>query len=213
MKKQYSILSVMFALMLGLFISSCGQKRDEALVTEYNSKKTEADSLTQKMMNEGKMMMADHAAWSAKLDAAAKTGADTAKIAWFKGEMKKMEDHGKMGSSAIDSLKYYSDAKVETNDQLKAAIAGLNANLAICNTMCMGMMDAHKKLGADITAFLGGEKAETPKEEAVEHAKKVTKTTTTTTPPMDNGMDMSKHPVKPTPKGAAPRQGSGGNVK
>jgi hypothetical protein len=212
MKKQYSILSVVFALMLGLFISSCGQKRDEALVTDFNAKKTEADKQIAAMGDNGKMMMADHAAWTAKLDSAEKAGGDAAKISSFKGDMKKMEDMAK-GNALADSLKAYSNAKTETNDQLKAAIAGLDANLAACNSMTGMMMDQHKKLGADITAFLGGAPAATT-EATKAGGKKASTTTTTTTTTTTNpgGMDMTTHPVKPTTT-TTPRRGGGATIK
>jgi hypothetical protein len=213
MKKQYSILSMMFVLTLGLFLASCGAKRDEALVTDFNAKKTHADSLMATMTNGSKMMMADHAAWSAKLDSAGKAGADTAKIAWFKGEMKKMEDMGSKGMPMMDSLKAYENAKTETNDQLKAAIAGLDANITACNTMCSGMMDQHKKLGADIMAFLGGAPAAAaPMEAPKEGAKKSATTTTTTTTTTTDGMDASKHAVKQTTT-PTPRRGGGATIK
>jgi hypothetical protein len=213
MKKQYSILAIVCALSFSLFLTSCGQKRDEALVTEFNSKKTEADSIMNVMSNGSKMMMSDHAAWSAKLDSAGKAGADMAKITDFKAQMKKMEDMGS-GTAMMDSMHAYMNAKTETNDQLKAAIAGLSANITACNTMCGGMMDAHKKLGADIMAFLGGAAtaapaAEAPKEGAKKEAKTTTTTTTTTT---TDGMDMSKHAVKPS-NTATPRRGGGATIK
>jgi len=211
MKKQYSILTMICALSLSLFVTSCGHKRDEALVTEFNSKKTDADKQVASMMDNGKMMMTDHAAWSAKLDSAANAGADTAKISWFKGEMKKMEDMGK-NMPMMDSLKAYSNAKTETNDQLHAAIAGLDANMAACKSSCDMMMDQHKKLGADITAFLSSAPAattEAPKEGAKKAATTTTTTTTTTT---SGGMDMSKHPVKPTTT-TTPRRGGGTTIK
>ena len=199
--------------MLGLFIASCGQKRDEALVTDFNSKKSDADKLMTQMNDGAKSMAADHAAWTAKLDSAAKAGADQAKVDGFKAEMKKMEDQGKAGSAMADSLKAYSNAKIETNDQLKTAIAGLSANLTAANAMSSGMMDAHKKLGADIMAFLSGGTAaatEAPKDGA-KKAASTTTTTTTTTKTVD-GMDASKHAVKPTTT-PTPRRGGGATIK
>ncbi|MDP4218822.1 MAG: hypothetical protein Q8916_04745 [Bacteroidota bacterium] len=203
MKKQYSILSVMFVLALSFVLTSCGAKKDEALVTDFNAKKTEADKMISSMNDNGKMMMSDHAAWTAKLDSAAKLPkADTAKIAGFKAQMKKMEDMT-AANALMDSLKLYSNAKVDNNDQLKSAIAGLSANLAAGTSMTTSMMDAHKKLGADITAFLGGAApAAGAKEEAAE-AKKggSAKAKTPAAPPSAPKMDMTKHPVKPGSSG------------
>ena len=200
----------MFVLALSFFLASCGQKKDEALVTDFNSKKTDADKMITTMQDAGKMMMSDHAAWNAKLDSVAKLpGADTAKINGFKSAMKQMEDMTKP-NAMMDSLKAYSNAKTETNDQLKAAIAGLDANLSMCKSSCDMMMDQHKKLGADIMAFLGSNTAPTTDAKAGEmkSAKKAT-----TTPQVDNsGMDISKHPVKPVTTGTA-RRSSGSTIK
>ena len=202
----------MCALTLSFFLVSCATKRDEALVTEFNAKKTQADSLVNVMTNGNKMMMADHAAWSAKLDSAGAAGADAAKIADFKAQMKKMEDMGN-NSHAADSLHAYENAKTENNDQLKAAIAGLDAQISMCNTMCNGMMDAHKKLGADIMAFLGGMPAAPAAEAPKAGGKKAVTTTTTTTTTTDApAMDMSKHPVKTVP-GGRQRNAAGSTVK
>ncbi len=199
----------MFALTLSFFLVSCGAKKDEALVTDFNSKKTEADKMIAQMGDASKMMMTDHAAWTAKLDDAAKLPkADTVKIAGFKAAMKKMEDDGKAASPWIDSLKAYENAKTDNNDQLKAAIAGLDATLAKCNTTCNGMMDAHKKLGADITAFLGGAPA------APVAAEPAAKTGAKTAPAKtSDGMDATKHSaVKVAPTGTA-RRGGGAVIK
>jgi len=215
MKKQYSILSVMFALVMSFFLVSCGAKKDEALVTEFNSKKTDADKMVADMQDHSKMMMADHAAWSAKLDSAGKLpGADMAKIGGFKDAMKKMEDQGKSGSAIMDSLKAYGSAKTETNDQLKAAIAGLDANMAAAKSMGDMMMDAHKKLGDDITAFLGGAAA-APAEPAKPDAKGAKKTSdkTPAAPKDAPKMDMTKHDAPPVKPGGTPRKGGGAVIK
>jgi hypothetical protein len=212
--KKLSILSLMCAVALSFFLLSCGAKRDEALVTDFNAKKTQADSLMKMMDNSGKMMMTDHAAWGAKLDDAAKGGADTAKIADFKAQMKKMEDMSK-ANAAMDSMHAYMNAKTETNDQLRAAIAGLDAQISMCNTMCNGMMDAHKKLGADITAFLGGAApASTPAKEEPKGGKKadVKSDAPTTATPGSPAMDASKHPVKTVP-GGRQRNAAGSTIK
>ncbi|MEP7235693.1 MAG: hypothetical protein ABI778_10385 [Ignavibacteriota bacterium] len=211
MKKQYSILSVMFALTLSFFLVSCGAKKDEALVTEFNSKKTEADKMISDMQDHMKMMSADHAAWSAKLDTAAKLpGADMAKIAGFKDAMQKMEDQAKGGSAIMDSLKAYSNAKTDNNDQLKAAIAGLDANMAAAKSMGDMVMASHAKLGADITAFLGGGAPVAPAKVETKTGKK---TTEKPAPPDAPKMDQTKHDA-PAPKpGTSARRKAGDVIK
>ena len=208
MKKQYSILSVLCVLTLSFFLANCGSKKDETLVTEFNSKKTSADNMLSKADADMKQMKADHTAWTAKLDSVAKLPkSDTAKINGFKAEMKKHEDMAKAASQMIsDSIKAAEGAKTENNDQLKAAIAGLDAQMAAGAASWKNVMDAHQKLGGDITAFLGGAAvAGVPAVPATEPAKGGKKPTTPVTPaPKDGKMDETKHPVKPSP--GKPRQ-------
>ncbi len=156
MKKNLTILSILCALALGLTIAGCGAKRDEALVAEFAAKQTEANKVITDAQNQAKMMGDDHKVWSAKLDSVAKTPkADTTKINMFKAEIKKMDDMTPAMMAMVDSLKAYTNAKTSTNDELKAAIAGINAQLSAFTTHCNSMMDTHKKLGADIMAMLG----------------------------------------------------------
>jgi hypothetical protein len=223
MKKQYSVLSLMFALTLSFFLTSCGAKKDEALVTEFNAKKTEADKVIAMTDADRKIMSSDHTAWTTLLDSASKKmkNADTAKINGFKAEMKKHEDMAKTEAQMIsDSIKAAENAKTDNNDQLKAAIAGLDAQMNTCNTGWKNIMDAHKKLGADIMAFTGGSAAavepSTPAAESKDkggNGKKGTTATTPTTTTPGNGskMDESKHEVKPPTRPI--RKGSGSTIK
>jgi hypothetical protein len=206
MKKYFSFYSMLFVLALGVTLASCGAKRDEALVTEFNAKKTEADKVMNDDMAAAKQMSDDHKAWGAKLDEAAKAPkADTAKIAMFKAEIKKMDDMMPAMNTMHDSLKAYANAKTETNDELKAAIAGLNANLSACTTSATKAMDDHKKLGADITAFLAGPATADAKEDAKPAAKPAPKTAPAVKP-----VDQTKHEtVQTNPTGVAPKKRPG----
>jgi hypothetical protein len=200
--KKLSILSLMFAVTLSFVLASCGGKKDEALVAEYNAKKMAADSLMKVMDNGSKMMMTDDAAWSAKLDDAGKAGADAAKIADFKAQMKKMEDMGKAPdmTAMMDSLHAAMNMKAETNDQMKAAIASMDAAMSKCNMSCNMMMDSHKKLGTDITAFLGGGAAPAKEEGMKEMSKKPAEKGAPAASGADvPAVDPSKHPVKVAP--------------
>ncbi|MEI8134806.1 MAG: hypothetical protein WCH46_06970 [bacterium] len=212
MKKQLSILSVLTVVALSFILTSCGAKKDEALIADFNSRRADADKLMKMMEDGSKQMIGDHAMWTAKLDSAAKAGADQAKVDGFKAEMKKHDDMAK-SSAMMDSIHAYYNAKTETNDQLKAAIAGLDAQIAAGNSSCNMFMEAHKKLGADITAFLGGAApadASKPAEKA-EPAKK-TAGKTQAAPPDAPKMDMTKHAVKPA-EGGTTRRGSGATIK
>lgn len=166
----------MFALALGFLVSSCGKKVDEAMVAEFNAKKTEAEKLIADAETGMKSLHDDHAAWGAKLDEAAKLpGMDTAKIAAFKAEI---ANHMKMSADMapiVDSLKGYINAKTDNADAVKGAIAGLTSNIAVLTSNWKTMTDAHAKLGADITAFL----APAPAAATIEAAKPAVKKPTT----------------------------------
>lgn len=169
--KRYSILSVLFALVLGFVVASCGSKIDEAMVAEFNAKKAEAEKLVADAETGIKTMHDEHGAWSAKLDEAAKLPtADTAKIAGFKAEI---ANHMKMAgdlSPIVDSLKSYLTTKTDNVDALKGGIAGLTSNIAALTSNWKTLMDGHGKLGADITAMLSPA-APAPAEPAKEEVK------------------------------------------
>ncbi|HET9137171.1 MAG TPA: hypothetical protein VFO76_11070 [Candidatus Kapabacteria bacterium] len=199
MKKQISIVSMMFVFALSLVLTSCGSKRDEALVAEFNSKKTEAEKAIGDYGNLKKMMSDDHKDWSSKLDNAAKAPkADTMKIADFKNRIKAMDDMMPAMDAMVDSLKAATNAKTETNDELKAAIANVNAKLADFSAATTKAAADHKKLGDDIIAFLGGSptaesKVEEPAAKGKGKSAPVEKPNAAT-----KGMDMKKHPEAPT---------------
>jgi hypothetical protein len=197
MKKQISIVSMMFVFALSLALVSCGSKRDEALVAEFNSKKTEAEKAIGDAGNLKKMMSDDHKDWSSKLDNAAKAPkADTMKIADFKNRIKAMDDMMPAMDAMVDSLKAATNAKTETNDELKAAIANVNAKLADFNAGMTKAAADHKKLGDDIIAFLGG----TPTAESkVEEGTKTKGKSAPVEKPnaATKGMDMKAHPATP----------------
>ncbi len=212
MKKNLTILSVLCALALSLTIMSCGAKRDEALVAEFSAEQTKANKVIADAEAQAKMMGDDHKVWSAKLDSVAKTPkADTAKINMFKGEIKKMDDMTPAMMAMVDSLKAYANAKTTTNDELKSAIAGLNAQLSAFSTHCNSMMDTHKKLGADIMAMLG---MAAPVAD-MKTTTTTTKTTTKTAPgasEIPKTMDNTVHQAPTTPV-IKKKSGSGGTIK
>jgi septal ring factor EnvC (AmiA/AmiB activator) len=207
--KRYSIFSLVLALALVFTLSSCGSKKDEALVAEFTAKSTEAGKLITDVTDGMKKTMDEHMAWMAKLDEAAKAPkADTSKIAAMK---KQMDEHAKMMpdiQKEIDSLKSYTMAKTDNNDQLKAAIAGLTTHIAALSANWKMMDDAHTKMGADIMAMMSPAPA---KEEAKKDEPKKTAAKAAEIPKGDPGakpveqMDKSKHPVKQQ-SGGAPKK-------
>lgn len=201
----------MFALALGFLVSSCGKKVDEAMVAEFNAKKTEAEKLITDADAGMKTMHDEHTAWGAKLDEAAKLpGMDSAKIAAFKAEI---ANHMKMAGDMtpiVDSLKSYVGAKTDNVDVVKGAIAGLTTNIAVLTSNWKTMMDAHTKLGGDITAFLAPAAAAEPaKEEVKAPAAKAPAKPEAKKPTTNQGgvkKDGAAAPV-PAPKPATTSQG------
>ena len=153
--KRTALFSILTAFVLTFLLSGCGAKRDEALVTEFNAKKTEAEALITTATDGAKKMKDDHVAWAAKMaDGMKMPKCDTAMC---KACMAQMADHEKMWAGAmaeIDSLKSYAGAKTDNNDQLKSAIAGLNSHIAMLTAQWKTITEAHAKLGADMMAMM-----------------------------------------------------------
>jgi hypothetical protein len=213
--KRYSILSVVFALVLGFVVASCGSKVDEALVAEFNAKKAEAEKLISDAETGMKTMHEEHTAWSAKLDEAAAAGADTAKIAGFKAEIANhMKVAGELAPT-VDSLKSYLAVKTDNADALKSGVAGLTANIGALTANWKTLMDGHTKLGADIMAMLTPTApaapvvSETPKE--APKAPKAPAKTDVKKPTTSQGgvskKDGAVVPTAPAPKPATTSQG------
>lgn len=196
----------MFALALGFLVSSCGSKVDEAMVADFNAKKTEAEKLIADAEAGMKTMHDEHAAWGAKLDEAAKLpGMDTVKIAAFKAEI---ANHMKMAGDMtpiVDSLKGYLNTKTDNADALKGGIAGLTTNIAVLTSNWKTMMDAHTKLGGDITAFL----APAPAAATIEAAKEAPATKKGTT---NQGGVKKDAPASTPPTTSKPATKSEGGV-
>lgn len=210
--KRTSIYSILTAFALTFLLSGCGAKRDEALVTEYNAKKTEAETLITNVNDGLKKMTDDHTAWTAKIDEAAKAPkADTAKLNGFK---RHMAGHGKIAAEAqaeIDSLKAYIGAKTSTNEELKSAIGGLNTHIAALSAWWKTRSEEHAKLGADIMAALPPS-GEVKKEDI--HATAKPATNKPGTPPAPAKDDGKVHPVKNvTPGGDPVKPSRSGGVK
>lgn len=184
MKRQL-IYGILTAFVL-FFAAGCGKKTDEALLTEYNAKKAEAEKVIADATDGLKKLNEEHTAWMAKISEAVATKAiDSLKGA---GLMDKLHGHEPMVpvvQAGIDSLKYYVTAKTENDDQIKSATAGLNAHLAAVSNNWKALWEAHTKAGADVVAELGAA-AGAPTAGADSTAgtattKTTTKTTTTTT--------------------------------
>ena len=182
------IAGVVFA---GTMLASCN-KKDEALITDFNAKKASADKLVADANSSSATMKADHQAWLAKLDVAAKAPkADTAKINGFRQDIRKHEEDMSKDMALVDSVKFYENAPAETNEQMKAANENLGKQFDDLSAKWKTLSDAHAKLGADITAFLGGSAAQ--KADSTLIAKEVKKETAPAT------KEAPKKVTPPTP--------------
>ena len=177
MKRSQLSLGILAAFVMMLFVG-CGKKVDEALLTEYNAKKAEAEKVIADATEGLKKLNEEHSDWMAKIAAASGSKTiDSVKATMLTEKLHAHEPMVPVVQAGIDSLKYYVTAKTETNDELKTATAGLNAHLAAVSANWKALWEAHTKAGAEIMADLG---VATPPL-AVDSTTITTKTTTTTT--------------------------------
>src|SRR5690349_9598190 len=107
----YSVIVVVF--MGGLVLSGCN-KRNEGLMTDFDSKKASADKLISEINASMDKMKADEAQWMTDLNtAAAKPGADTAKANGYRNDIKKHQDDAAKITGLVDSVKSYMSAKTD----------------------------------------------------------------------------------------------------
>ena len=203
MKRQFS-LGILAALLV-LFVTGCGKKTDEALLTEYNAKKGEAEKVIADATEGMKKLNEEHTALNAKISEASATKA----IDSTKGVMlhEKLHAHEVMipqVQAGIDSLKSYVSAKAETDDELKTATAGLNAHLAAVSANWKALWEAHTKASAEIAAELGA--APAPTAAAGETSSTTTTTTTTKTTTVDKHETAKQTPGAPKNQPATPGQ-------
>lgn len=201
MKRQFS-LGILTALLV-LFVTGCGKKTDEALLTEYNAKKGEAEKVIADATEGLKKLNEEHTSWNAKISEAAATNAiDSAKGVMLHEKLHAHEPMVSVVQAGIDSLKNYVSAKAETDDELKAATAGLNAHLAAVSANWKALWEAHTKAGAEITADLGAAAPAAPTAAAGETSSSSTTTTTTKT----TTVDQTKHETAKQTPGAPKNQ-------
>lgn len=199
MKRQFSF--GILAALLVLFVTGCGKKTDEALLTEYNAKKGEAEKVIADATEGLKKLNEEHTALNAKISEASTTKAiDSAKGVVLHEKLHAHEVMIPQVQAGIDSLKTYVSAKAETDDELKTATAGLNAHLAAVSANWKALWEAHTKAGAEIAAELGA--APAPTAAAGETSSSTTTTTTTKT----TTVDQTKHETAKQTPGAPKNQ-------
>ncbi len=178
MKRQFSF--GILAALLVLFVTGCGKKTDEALLTEYNAKKGEAEKVIADATEGLKKLNEEHTTWNAKIaEATGSKAIDSAKGVILHEKLHAHEAMIPTVQAGLDSLKSYVSGKPETDDQLKTATAGLNAHLAAVSADWKALWEAHTKAGAEITAELGAAPVPTAEGEVSSTTTTTTKTTTT----------------------------------
>ncbi len=156
-------------LALGFIAAACA-KKDEALETDYNTKKATAQKLVDDVTAGMATMKADHAAIAAQLDSAAKTAkADTAKIAEFKKHEATHEEGIAALNAGIDSVKMYMNVTSD-KPEFKNADERLGANTDDLSNKWKAMTEGHAAMKAEIAGFLAGT-ASGAKAEAADAAK------------------------------------------
>jgi hypothetical protein len=200
MKRFQLSLGILAAFVVMLSAAGCGKKTDEALLTEYNAKKGEAEKVIADATEGLKKLNEEHSAWMAKIsETSATKGIDSIKASLLMEKLHAHEPMVPVVQAGIDSLKYYVTAKTETDDEIKAATAGLNAHLAAVSANWKALWEAHTKAGADIMAELGVASTPMAGDTVGEKTTTTSSKTTTTTTTSSEKHETAKH----TPGGTA----------
>jgi len=193
MKRLQLSLGMLSAFLLVFFVTGCGKKADEALLTEYNAKKAEAEKVIADATAGLKKLSEEHASWTTKITEASTAKAiDSVKVTVLTAKIHAHEPMVAVVQAGVDSLKYYVTAKAETDDEIKTATAGLNAHLAAVSANWKALWEAHTKAGAEIMADLGV--ASTSIAGDTVASSTTTKTTTTTTTSSEKHETAKKTP-------------------
>lgn len=151
--KHYSRLAVMALLMV--VVASCA-KRDENLVTDYESKKASAEKLITEV-NEGLTRMeTEHAAMMKDLDSAGKASKDSNRVNAINEDMKRHMEQSSKVKALVDSVKTYTTATTDNDDQLRAANDRLGTHFDDLSNEWKTLQDQHAKLQQDIQDFAVG---------------------------------------------------------
>jgi hypothetical protein len=149
--QKLSLFVTIAAFCLGM--SACSKKNDQ-LETDYATKKASAQTLLDQIGKSTDAMKADHATWSATLDAAwNKPGADTAKINSLRNDMKQHMADGQAIMALEDSVKAYMNATPDQGDAFKNADDRLGANFNDLNDKWKSFQDKHNSLQQSVQQF------------------------------------------------------------
>ena len=159
-----------------LGLASCS-KHDAALETDYATKKASAETLIGQINGAMSGMKADHDNWMKILtDAAAKPGADTAKIASLKANLMQHEADMNNIVALEDSVNLYMNATPDQADAFKNADDRLGTNSNDLSDKWKALQDAHATMGQNIPMLATVAQPDTVKQ--VIHETRKTTTTT-----------------------------------
>jgi hypothetical protein len=151
--KHYSRMAVMALLVV--VVASCA-KRDENLVTDYESKKASADKLITEV-NEGLARMeAEHASMMRDLDSAGDASKDSARANAIRQDMTRHTDQSNKVKALVDSVKTYTTASTDNDEQLREANDRLGTHFDDLSNEWKTLQDQHAKLQQDIQDFAVG---------------------------------------------------------
>ena len=148
--KKYSHFFVLA--LVAVFVASC-EKRDEALTTDFETKRASSEKLVTEV-NEGLTRMeGEHAGMMRDLDSAARTSKDTARVGGVREEMNRHMEQATRVRALVDSVSAYTSVKAENDDQLRAANDRLGTHHDDLMNEWKTLTDQHAKLQQDILSF------------------------------------------------------------
>jgi hypothetical protein len=195
--QKLSLVAAVAALSFGT--SSCTKKNTE-VETDYNAKKASAQTLIDQIDKSTPTMMTEHDQWMKALnDAAAKPGADTAKINSLKNDMNQHMADGTAIKALEDSVKAYMNATPDQGDAFKNADDRLGSNFNDLDSKWKSFQDKHASLGksiSDLAVTTSGDaaKTEADKKEAAKN------NAPAKTAPVKKAPAPAKEGSKPAPK-------------
>jgi hypothetical protein len=207
--KKYSHFFILA--LVAVFVASC-EKRDEALTTDFETKRASAEKLVTEV-NEGLTRMeSEHAGMMRDLDSASRVSKDTAKVGGVREEMNRHMEQATRVRALVDSVSAYTGVKAENDDQLRAANDRLGAHHDDLMNEWKTLQDQHAKLQQDILSFsvnAAGQAAGDSAKAAINNA--TGGNNNTATGGSSTGGAVRKTPTGKTP-GATPNQSGGSST-
>lgn len=194
---------------LAVFVASC-EKRDESLMTDFESKKASADKLVTEV-NEGLTKMeADHAGMMSDLDSAGRASKDSSKVNGLREDMSRHMEQATKVKALVDSVKTYTAVTAENDEQLRAANDRLGTHFDDLSNEWKTLQDQHASLQQGIQGFAVSAAGQAVVDSAKEATGAVRTAPKNNTPgaPRNTGSDAVRTPPKNNTPGAPRNTGS-----